>query len=335
MSEQNRTPGRVDEKAAPIDGIESKSQTQSYDQSMDEGGATTTSDRHRVPGYVEGPSEPIENDLNAILPDTKLDFASKEHGLWKYVLFLFISTILIWLVFVAASAITEIWKQSIWLALPLVVIGFAFLSVLVLAMRREYKALNAVDVLEERREKIRAAIESDSLKEIKEILEPTLKNLRKRYPGLVAEFEEAAKNRYSASEYLKQLDNIVLTQLDQEVSNLTNRSAFTTGVAVTIVPHPALDAAVALWRAVTLVRNIGYIYGLEPTGLSSLRLLRHTITTAIIAAGADMAADAVVDGVSEGAANLILPKVGEGAVMAWRIYRLGKYTQKLCRPPIN
>ena len=64
---------------------------------------------------------------------------------------------------------------------------------------------------------------------------------------------------------------------------------------INYVPHPALDAAVALWRAATLVRNIGDIYGLEPTGLSSLRLLRHTITTAIIAVGADMATDAVVE----------------------------------------
>ena len=332
MNEQKRTPGRVDEEAAPIDGDESKSRADSSDSAVGEGAEATKPGTHRVPGYVEGPSEPIEDDLAALLPGTKLESASKDHGLWKYVFVLFIATILIWLVYVAASVITELWQQSVWLALPLVVTGGAFLAVLIIAMRREYKALNAVDVLEERREKMRAAIESESIQEIKEILEPTLKNLRKRYPGLVAEFEEAAKNRFTASEYLKQLDNIVLSQLDQEVSSLTNRFAITTGVAVTIVPHPALDAAVALWRATTLVRNIGDIYGLEPTGLSSLRLLRHTITTAIIAAGADIASDAIVEGVSEGTANLMLSKAGEGAVMTWRIYRLGKYAQKLCRP---
>ena len=105
---------------------------------------------------------------------------------------------------------------------------------------------------------------------------------------------------------------------------------------VAIVPHPALDAAVALWRATALIRKIGKIYGLEPTGLSSLRLLKHSIATAIIAAGTDVAVDLAAEQVGLEMADQVSSNLGKGAaggvVTAWRLYRLGNYAQKLCRP---
>jgi uncharacterized membrane protein YcjF (UPF0283 family) len=177
-----------------------------------------------------------------------------------------------------------------------------------------------------------AALASNNLPELRAALEPALQNLRHRHPGRIAEFEEAAQTRETAAEYLKQFDNIVLTPLDREAADAINRSAFTGGVAVAIIPHPSLDAAVALWRAARLIRRIGEIYGLEPTGLSSLRLLRHAIATAIIAAGSDVAADAMLQQVGTEATNKMFSRLGEGSVTAWRLYRLGSHARKLCRP---
>jgi len=328
MSEQKRTPGRVDEEAAPLD----RSESVSKEHANNKGSANASAEIHRVPGQVDGPSEPITEDVATSLTDYTLGPGSASRSPWKYVFILFAISILIWLCYQVGSAIAAIWMISIWYGLPLALIGGLFLVMLVFVIVREYRALHTIDALQDRRERISAVLVSENVDELREILEPTLKNLRKRYSGLLAEFEEASKSRNTASDYLKQFDNVVLSQLDQEASDAIYRSAFTAGAAVAVVPHPSLDAAVALWRASTLVRKIGDIYGLEPTGLSSLRLLRHTVATAIIAAGADMATEAVVESVGEDAANRMFAVLSEGSIMAWRIYRLGNYAQKMCRP---
>ena len=143
-------------------------------------------------------------------------------------------------------------------------------------------------MLSDRGAQIRLALASENLSLLRETLEPTLNNLRRRNSSLMTEFDDAAKKRETASDYLKQFDNIVLTRLDEEADAAIKRSAFSGGVMIAILPHPALDAAAALWRSTVLTRKIGQIYGLEPTGLSSLRLLKYSITTAIIAAGTSL-----------------------------------------------
>jgi len=123
-----------------------------------------------------------------------------------------------------------------------------------------------------------------------------------------------------------------LRQLDEEANQTVNRASLTVGAAVAIVPHPALDAIVVLWRAGVLIRRIGQIYGLAPTGLSSLRLLKHAITSAIMAAGLDAAGDVVLEEVGRGVMASTGKRVAESTVMATRLRRLGKMTQRLCRP---
>jgi uncharacterized membrane protein YcjF (UPF0283 family) len=61
-------------------------------------------------------------------------------------------------------------------------------------------------------------------------------------------------------------------------------------------------------------------------------LLKHSIASAIIAAGADVAAGLVVEQLGADLARQVLSGLAEGAVTARRLYRLGIYAQKLCRP---
>jgi len=326
MSEHTRTPGRIDEETTPVDG------------------STSTSDRdylrskdiNREPGPVVGPTEAMPDEQVNAQSMELIDSEPVERSLWGLVFWVLSVNVFIWLFYEVTLAIIGAWHQSIWIGLLLTAMTSIFLVVLFLAGRREYKALKAIDTLAERHAQMRMALASDNLTELRETLELTLNNLRQRYSSLVAEFEEAAKTRETASDYLKQFENIVLIQLDKEANAAIKRSALLGGAVVAIVPHPALDAAVALWRATALIRKIGEIYGLEPTGLSSLRLLKHSIATAIIAAGTDIAIDLTMDQVGQEVVDQVSSNIGKGAaggvVTAWRLYRLGNYAQKLCRP---
>ena len=326
MSEPTRTPGRVNEETTPVDG------------------STGTTDSNylrskhipREPGPIEGPTEAMPDEQVSAQSEEIIDSELNERSLWGLVFWVLSINVFIWLFYEVTLAIIGAWHQSIWIGLLLTVMTCIFLVVLGLAGRREYKAFKSIDTLADRHAQMHTALASDNLTALREALEPTLNNLRQGYSSRVAEFEEAAKNRETASDYLEQFENMVLIQLDKEANAAIKRSALLGGSVVAIVPHPALDAAVALWRATALIRKIGKIYGLEPTGLSSLRLLKHSIASAIIAAGTEVAVDLAVEQVGQDMVDQVSSNMGKGAaggvVTAWRLYRLGNYAQKLCRP---
>jgi len=326
MSEQSRTPGRIEEEATPVDGSAGLS-ANAY---------LGAEDKNREPGPVEGPSEAMPDDQVNAQSGEIANPEFVERSPWSFVFWLLSAGVFIWLLMGVVSAIAGAWHQSIWLGLPLAALASIFLAVLIWASLREYKAWKTIDALADRRTRIHTALASDDLYALRETLAPTLNNLRLAHSIQIATFEEAAKSRETASEYLKQFENIVLIQLDKEANAVIKRSALVGGTVIAIVPHPALDAIVALWRATVLIRTIGEVYGLKPTGLSSLRLLKHSIATAIIAAGSDIAVDLTIDQVGQDVVDQVSSNIGKGVaggtVTAWRLYRLGKYAQRLCRP---
>ena len=326
MSEPTRTPGRVNEETAPVDGSTSTTDSDHL----------RSKDIPRAPGPVEGPTEAMPDEQVSAQSEEIIDAGLNERSLWGLVFWVLSINVFIWLFYEVTLGVIGAWHQSPWIGLLLAAMTCILLVVLVLAGRREYKAFKAIDTLADRHAQMHTALASDNLTALRDALEPTLNNLRQGYSSRVAEFEEAAKNRETASDYLEQFENMVLIQLDNEANAAIKRSALLGGSVVAIVPHPALDAAVALWRATALIRKIGQIYGLEPTGLSSLRLLKHSIATAIIAAGTDVAVDLAAEQVGLEMADQVSSNLGKGAaggvVTAWRLFRLGNYAQKLCRP---
>jgi uncharacterized membrane protein YcjF (UPF0283 family) len=332
MSEPTRIPGRIDEEASAV-GVSIIQPGNGVPGATDgKGSATNRPLENREPGLVEEPSEPMPDDQISARTLEIIGSGPTERGPWGLVFWVFSINVFLWLCYEVSTAIFATWQQHSWLGLLLSVTACAFLVVLGWAGRREYVAIKAIDTLAERCARMRESLASNNLTELRDTLEPTLRNLRQRDAGRIAEFEAAANSRETAAEYLQQFDNLVLIHLDEEANAVIRRSFLGTAAAVAIVPHPTLDAVIVLWRATVLIRRIGEIYGLAPTGLSSLRLLKHSIASAIIAAGADVAAGLVVEQLGADLARQVLSGLAEGAVTARRLYRLGIYAQKLCRP---
>ena len=98
-----------------------------------------------------------------------------------------------------------------------------------------------------------------------------------------------------------------------------------------IVPHPAFDAAVVLWRTLVMTRRIGAIYGLRPGGLSSWRLFSHSIKSALLAAGMDALTRMMADAAEDAVARALKP-LAEGVVIGIRVHRFGQLAIGMCRP---
>ena len=146
------------------------------------------------------------------------------------------------------------------------------------------------------------------------------------------QFDEARHDRKTVKEYFSLLENVVWTRRDKDVDDAINRASLSVAGLVAISPHPALDAVIVVVRANMLLRNIGQIYGLELTGISSLYFFKHTIVSAITAAGIEELGTLVFEEIGAGVAEKSAKIVTEGLVSAGRMYRLGCLAKKVTRP---
>lgn len=320
MTDRKRVPGAVDEKADPIG-------KPVFSQSP----RSPVNEPVRDPGPVQEPAEPVsESGLEKPL-DGEVPSVFIESSPWKIVFVLVVSAGTVWLLVEAAISLIAAYNYSIYFGIPAIILASLVLVSIGWAGHREYLALKSIDRLEERDAKIKSALEANDQNDFRKILEPILENIHKRQPDLIREYRAAIENSDSVADSLNQFENIVLEQLDKEVNSLIKHTVMVGGAAVAVIPHPALDALFILWRGQNLVRKIGIIYGLEPTGLSSWRLLKHVITSAFIAASVEELGQIALEQITQEAFAKALKPVAEASVTAFRLFRLGKLAQLTCR----
>lgn len=328
MTTESRRPGRVTEAAHSIRQADAPRAHEAQHQPPE--GAAQPGPALHQPGRVHQPASVMADEQPPAPAAPPLSYW-RSHP-WVTTGLLALLLVLILLGWQWGSTLATLWQTQPWLAALLSLLTAAVVLVLGRAVITEYRAARRIDRLQRRREQIEQALETNDLAALHTALGPTLAALTARQPALVREYEVAARETDHARDQAALFDNLVLRQLDEEADQAINRASLTVGAAVAIVPHPALDAIVVLWRASVLIRRIGEIYGLAPTGLSSLRLLKHAVTSAIMAAGLETAGDLVLEEVGRGMLASTGKRFTEGAVMAVRLRRLGRMTQSLCRP---
>ncbi|MFW6342769.1 MAG: DUF697 domain-containing protein [Halothiobacillaceae bacterium] len=228
--------------------------------------------------------------------------------------------------------LADLWPDQPLLASILASIGGIAVLLFGIALIIEYRAGRRLDGVHARRERIGQALERDDPVDLEKQLQPVLLRLESQFPAAVHEYRAATREAHHAADRLRLFDNIVLGEVDRAVDRVIDRTALTVGAAVAIVPHPALDATIVLWRALVMVRRIASCYGLGPTHLSSLALLRHAIVSAIMAAGMETAGDLIAEEVGRGVLASGGQRLAQTAVTASRLRRLGKMTRQICRP---
>ena len=321
MTDRKRKPGAVDEKADPIG-------KPVFSQSS----RSPRNEPVRDPGPVKEPAEPVAEPALEQTTDVEAPRVFIESSPWKIVFLLVVSAGTIWLLVEATISLVAVYNYSIYFGIPAIILALLVLVSIGWAGHREYLALRSIDRLEERDEKIKNALEANDQNGFRNILAPILENIHKRQPDLIREYRAAIEGSDSVADSLDQFENIVLSQLDKEVNSLVNHTMMVGGAAVTVIPHPALDAVFILWRGQNLVRKIGIIYGLGPTGLSSWRLLKHVITSAFIAASVDEFGGIALEQITHQAFARALKPVAEGSITALRLFRLGQLAKRTCRP---
>jgi putative membrane protein len=124
----------------------------------------------------------------------------------------------------------------------------------------------------------------------------------------------------------------ILLPLDVEAYAAVRRAAQWTAIGVSASPIAGLDALIALWRSLRMIRQIAEAYGLRPGPIATLSLARRILTGAAGISVVDVMGDMWAQHLGHRVAGLISAKLAEGVYAAIRVARLGLLAMGACRP---
>lgn len=286
---------------------------------------------HRQYGPVNEPTEPLEPEEHAAsLPATGAGPVTRKGTAWLF--WIFLVFLLSWSGYLLVESLMNVWLSGPkWLSVLLTSVSGLFAVTFGVMLYRQLRSIRRVSNLATLQQRIRLAEQNNDLQEYEKITRQVLKNLGKTSPAVVNEYEIAARNRNTVASLLSLFDNLVLSKIDRDIETVIRNEAMKTAMAIAISPHPALDAFIAFWRGQQMTRTIAAAYGIELSGLSALLVLREIMINVIISGAAEAGGDMLIDTMGNSAVARLFKPLGEGTVIAWRSYRLGRRTQQLCR----
>lgn len=160
----------------------------------------------------------------------------------------------------------------------------------------------------------------------------------KLLPGLPA--PEAAKERFAVSvhdthsdrDVIELFNRTVMHPLDRQAYSIITKAARDSAVGVAVSPVAALDAVIALWRSLRMIREIAQVYGFRPGMPGTLAIARRVILGTALTATTDVIGNLWAEHLGGRVAGLLSAKLGEGVFAAIRVARLGLTTMEMCRP---
>ena len=251
---------------------------------------------------------------------------------WGRVVGLFVVLAGAFLIYDSGRALLDVWRSD-WVGGALLsLLALAFLAALGRAVVVEVRALRRLAEVDRVRARLERALSDDRPARLNAALDPVLALVGTRRPDLVKAFRQRRRGLEEPQAVLKQFRGAVLTPLDQEARRVVRANALAVMGATAISPHPALDVAIVLWRSAVMVRRVAEVYGLRPSALSTLLLVRQTVVSAAIAVAADPTGDMVATTLGGGLAEKVSARFAEGSISGLRALRLGGRAIEVCRP---
>lgn len=236
-----------------------------------------------------------------------------------------------WVVLSLASFVVGLLAQS-WvlgsLAIAAVAVGCALLARGVALELGAYRALNQVEAL-----RLVLALGSTPPEAARQAGLAWLRRVGSAVPdgGAVERMLGAA---VTVAEIKAVLRSQVADRLQEAAARLGRQAAVDGAALVAVCPHPAWDGLLAGLRGLHVVRQVAALYGLRPSALVTVALLRRVAWMAAGTAGLSLVSQNVAEQVLGSMPVLkhvagAIPGSGTAAI---RLYRLAGVAAKACSP---
>jgi putative membrane protein len=145
-------------------------------------------------------------------------------------------------------------------------------------------------------------------------------------------FKNRAEGVGDAANQVAAFDAVVLAELDDRVERTAVAAVRRTATATALSPFALLDAGVAAWVNLRLIRDVASAYGGRPGAAATLRLLRLAFWNMLAAGIFENAQDALNDLVSEGVAGRVSTTMASAVTNGLLTARLAVAAIEVCRP---
>lgn len=141
-----------------------------------------------------------------------------------------------------------------------------------------------------------------------------------------------ADPQLSDAEQLVLFERLVLQRLDQSAQQLVRQAAGQTCLAVAVSPLALADLALVSWRSISLVRQIGEIYGVRLTLWQRGVLVKAFLQALFWTGSSELAIDLAGDALGAELSSKLSARAGQGVLAGLLVARLGYYAIGQFRP---
>jgi uncharacterized membrane protein YcjF (UPF0283 family) len=121
-----------------------------------------------------------------------------------------------------------------------------------------------------------------------------------------------------------------VAEIDAKVDCLIAKESVLIAAFVGISPWAMFDGALVAWRQLRLMRSIASNYGVRPSTIGTMRLLRRVLISVVLADVSQHATQWIASKVPS--LGGLIPAAGQSLALLVLTVRVGKACQKACRP---
>ncbi len=199
---------------------------------------------------------------------------------------------------------------------------------------REAIGLMRLAAVDRERQKGRAAYESNSVAEAKDVVR-TLSTLLSNRPETArgrARMAELDDEVIDGADLVALAEREILGPLDREARALVLGSSKRVSVVTAVSPKALVDVAYVLFETVKLIRRMSELYGARPGTLGLIRLTRDVIAHLAVTGTIGIGDGVVQQLLGHGVAAKLSARLGEGVINGLLTARVGLAAMDLCRP---
>lgn len=208
-------------------------------------------------------------------------------------------------------------------------------ALLVMASWSVWKELRSVLLLkrsDERREQIRHAVASGTVKDAVMLCEEMARDSGMLKSRQYESFKNKISDHFSPEEVFALYECEIIRTQDEKARKIIVKRSRENGIVVALSPMAWLDMLFTLARSVRMIREISEVYGLRCGIWGRMNLYRRVAKNIVYIGMADLATDAVTDVLGAGMAGKISSALGQGIAAGIYSTRLGYMSIKAVRP---
>jgi len=155
------------------------------------------------------------------------------------------------------------------------------------------------------------------------------RRLAKQWMHRIDVDSEETESLQSVQEIRQQVA-LQLTLIDSKVDKLIAQESVLIAAFVGISPWPMIDGAIVAWRQLRMMRSVATYYGVRPSTIGTLRLLRRVLISVVLADVSEHATQWIASKVPS--MGGLIPAAGQSLAILVLTSRVGKACKVACRP---